>query len=59
MNTEKPKPIQIMNEHDATTEHPTLVEILRNSPLVGLDVDFSRQDDEIQSLVFDETVKND
>jgi prevent-host-death family protein len=26
-------------------KQPTLVEVLRNSPLVGLDLDFSRQND--------------
>ena len=26
-------------------KRPSLVEILRNSPMVGLDLDFSRQDD--------------
>lgn len=26
-------------------KRPTLVEVLRNSPLVGLDLDFSRQED--------------
>ncbi len=33
-------------------KRPSLVEILRNSPLVGLDLDFSRQDDPIRDVDF-------
>ena len=33
-------------------KRPSLVEILRNSPLVGQNLDFSRQDDPIRDLDF-------
>ena len=33
-------------------KRPSLVEILRNSPLVGLNLDFSRQDDPIRDVDF-------
>ena len=59
IETEKPNLVQVTSGNKPMTERPTLVEILRNSPLTGLDVDFSRKDDEVRDFVFDETEKND
>ena len=44
-DTEVAVVVSINDWKRAKGKRPTLVEVLRNSPLVGLDLDFSRQDD--------------
>lgn len=44
-DTEVAVVVSINDWKRAKGKRPTLVEVLRNSPLVGMDLDFSRQND--------------
>lgn len=42
--------VSISDWRRAKGKRPSLVSVLRNSPLVGMDVDFSRQQDELRDI---------